>query len=494
LRSTPEAGAAGIRTTQQEDTTMTLHDSRGIAISSTHRASLEKLEQATDLTASYFVDPLATINEAIETDPTFAAGHCLRAALAVMSTERGAMPMLEESVTAIESLGAKANERERRHAAAARAWLAGDFHRSMQGYGEIVVTWPRDLLALQTAHVGDFLLGQSTMLRDRVAQVLPHWNATVPGYGYVLGMHAFGLEETALYARAEETGRHALDLNPHDPWAVHAVAHVMEMQGRVGEGMGWLESRIDDWAPDNALAYHNWWHLALYHLDLGDQQRALELYDTRIRPANTSVAMEMVDASAMLWRLMLRGVDVSARWDALADAWQPLAREGFYSFNDVHAVMALVGAGRWSQVDGVLKSLDAATAGSGANASMAREVGLPVARAVAAFGHGRYDVVIDELLPVRAHAHRFGGSHAQRDFVHLTLLEAALRGGRAALARALAAERVGVKPSSPFNWRLTARALATAGLGAESRRAIDSATEAEAAQRSSIVRMARAAA
>jgi tetratricopeptide (TPR) repeat protein len=472
---------------------MTLHDSRGIAISSTSRSSLEKLEQAMDLTASFFVDPLATINGALEADPTFAAGHCLRAALAVMSTERGAMPMLEESVTAIESLGAQANERERLHAAAARAWLAGDFYRSNRLYGDIVVQYPRDLLALQTAHTSDFLLGQSTILRDRVAQVLPQWNATVPGYGYVLGMHAFGLEETALYARAEETGRHALDLNPRDPWAVHAVAHVMEMQGRVGEGIGWLDSRVGDWAPDNALAYHNWWHLALFHLDLGDQQRALELYDTRIRPADTSVAMEMVDASAMLWRLMLRGVDVGARWEALADAWLPLANEGFYAFNDAHAVMALVGAGRWSQVAGVLKSLDEAAAGSGANASMSREVGLPVARALAAFGRGRYDVAIDELLAVRAHAHRFGGSHAQRDIVHLTLLEAALRGGRASLARALASERVGVKPSSPFNWRLAARALAAAGLGGESRQAIDSASEADAAQRSSIVPTARAA-
>jgi tetratricopeptide (TPR) repeat protein len=469
---------------------MTLHDSRGIAVSSTNRASLEKLERATELTASYFVDPLATINEALEADPTFAAGHCLRAALAVMSSERGAMPMLEESVVAIEALGAEANERERLHAAAARAWLAGDFHRSVRLYGDIVVDYPHDLVALQTAHVGDFLLGQSSLLRDRIAQVLPCWSTAVPGYGYVLGMHAFGLEETALYARAEETGRHALDLNPRDPWAVHAVTHVMEMQGRVGEGIRWLESRVGDWATDNAFSYHNWWHLALYHLDLGDHGRALELYDTRIRPANTSVAMEMVDASALLWRLMLRGVDVGSRWNALADAWQPLAREGFYAFNDVHATMALVGAGRWPQVAGVLKSLDEAAAGATSNSMMSREVGLPVARAFAAFGRGRYDVVIDELLAARANAQRFGGSHAQRDIVHLTLLEAALRGGRAPLARALAAERIGVKPSSPFNWRLTARAFAAAGLGAESRRALDSAAVSEAAQRSTLARAA----
>lgn len=461
---------------------MKLHDCRGIETSSTNRASLEALERATDLTASYFVDPLATIDAALAQDPGFAAGHCLRAALAVISTERGALPMLAESIAAIDALGDRATDRERMHAVAARAWLEGDFTRSLRLYGDIVVAYPRDLVALQTAHVADFLLGQSTLLRDRIAQVLGHWGSDVPGYGYVLGMHAFGLEETALYARAEETGRRALDLNPRDPWAVHAVAHVMEMQGRIGEGIDWLSSRVDDWAPDNALAYHNWWHLALYHLDLEEIPRALELYDSKIRPVQTPVAMEMVDASALLWRLTLRGVDVGARWMPLADAWQPLARDGFYAFNDAHAVMALVGAGRWAEVDAVLDSLAEAARGTGTNAMMSREVGLPVATALAAFGRGHYDVVIDELLPVRAHANRFGGSHAQRDFVHLTLVESALRAGRAPLARALAAERIGVKRSSPFNWQLMARALSTAGIRDEEQRAIEAAAQAASTQ------------
>ena len=463
---------------------MKLHDHRGIAISSTNPASLERLERATELTASYFVDPLAAINDALQADPSFAAGHCLRAALAVMSSERGALPMLEESVAAIESLGRRANDRERMHAAAARAWFNGDFKRSLRLYGDIVVTYPRDLLALQTAHVGDFLLGQSVLLRDRVAQVLPHWSNDVPGHGYVLGMHAFGLEETGLYARAEETGRRALDLNPRDPWAVHAVAHVMEMQGRLGDGIDWLSTRTSDWAVDNAFSYHNWWHLALYHLDLGDDQRALELYDTKIRPVQSSVAMEMVDGSALLWRLMLRGVDVGSRWQPLADAWKPLAQDGFYAFNDVHAVMALVGAGRWIEVDATVETLSRAAAGSGTNALMSREVGLPIARALAAFGRGDYGATIDELLPARAHAHLFGGSHAQRDIVQLTLVEAALRAGRAPLARALAAERTGVKRSSPFNWQLTARALAAAGLHEDSRRALETAASTTSAQQS----------
>jgi tetratricopeptide (TPR) repeat protein len=462
---------------------MQLKDRRGLEVSSRNPDSLERFEQAMDLTVSYFVDPLAIINSALTQDPAFAMGHCLRAALGVMSSERGALPMVRDSVEAVEAQGSRANDRERAHAASARRWLEGDFAGAISSYGGIVVDYPRDLLALQVAHVGDFFLGQSSMLRDRVAQVLPQWSSTVPGYGYVLGMHAFGLEETGLYDRAEDTGRKALDANRRDPWAVHAVAHVMEMQGRIRDGMDFLSTRAPDWSVDNAFAYHNWWHLALHHLELADHDRVLELFDTRIRPAETSVALEMIDASALLWRLNLRGVDVGSRWQSLAAAWQPIAGEHFYAFNDVHAVMALVGAGDWARVDGVIKSLEQAAAEPGTNGMMSREVGLPLARALAAFGRQDYSAAVDLLLPIRANAHRFGGSHAQRDLLQLTMLEAALRAGRNSLARALTAERTEFKRTSPFNWRLAARALKAQGLEDEARQALANADIKAAVQR-----------
>jgi tetratricopeptide (TPR) repeat protein len=464
---------------------MKLKDRRGLEISSRKPDAVDRYEEALDLTASYFLDPLAAVNGAIELEPDFAMAHCLRAALGVMSTERGALPMVRESIEAVEALGQRATERERAHAAAARRWMEGDLAGGIRGYGEIMVDHPRDLLAVQVAHVGDFFLGQSTMLRDRIAQVLPHWNANVPGYGYVLGMHAFGLEETGLYDRAEDTGRKALDLNRRDPWAVHAVAHVMEMQGRIRDGIEFLSSRIPDWSVNNGLAYHNWWHLALYHLDLEEHDRALELYDTRIRPAESSVALEMLDASALLWRLALRGVDVGTRWKSLAASWRPVAEDRFYAFNDAHAVMAFVGAGDWSRVDSTIASLERAAQESGTNGMMSRDVALPLAQALAAFGRQDYARAIDLLTPIRAHANRFGGSHAQRDVLQLTLLESALRGGRASLARALASERTELKRTSPFNWRLMARALKAQGLDDDARQALTSAEIKAAVQRAS---------
>jgi hypothetical protein len=276
-------------------------------------------------------------------------------------------------------------------------------------------------------------------------------------------MYAFGLEEMNDYRRAEDTGCRALDCEARDPWAVHAVAHVMEMEGRVADGIAFLMLRRKDWAPDNMFAFHNWWHLGLYHLDLGQTGRVLELYDTAIRPKPSGVALEMVDASAMLWRLYLRDVDTGPRWKELADSWAPSVEDAYYAFNDAHAIMAYVGDGRMGEADRVIAALERRAKGSGTNAMMTREVGLPLARGIKAFGEGRFAETVERLLPLRPIAHRFGGSHAQRDAIALTLVEAAIRDGQAKLARALAAERTALKPSSPLNWQLAARALVAAG-------------------------------
>ncbi|HYE49642.1 MAG TPA: tetratricopeptide repeat protein [Azospirillaceae bacterium] len=435
-------------------------DIRGVPLSGGNDAALARLERAGELLAGFYADPLAEIDAAIAEDPSMVMAHALRAGLFVISSDRACEPELLASLAAAESLAERANDRERGHIAAARAWADGDLARAGDLYGRVLLDHPRDLLALQLAHQCDFFTGRSSMLRDRVAQVLPCWDASTPGYGYVLGMHAFGLEETALYARAEETGRRAVELNPRDPWAIHAVAHVMEMEGRTADGIRWLTGREADWATENMFSFHNWWHLALYHMDMEDHARVLALYDTAIRPGSNSVPLEMVDASALLWRLRLRGVEAGERWRRLADDWSPAADQAYYAFNDVHALIAFLGAGRDADAGRVLAALERAAEGAGDNAMMSREVGLPVARALLDFEAGRFASAAERLLAVRERAHRFGGSHAQRDLIQQTLLEAAIRSGQGGLARALAAERLDLKPASPWNRQAVRRAAA----------------------------------
>ncbi len=442
---------------------MALKDARGVAVSSDNRASVDRFDQAVELFLGFFNDPLATIDAALEEDPEFIMGHCFRAGMMVTSSEKGAEAEIAKHVAAVEALAADANERERGHIAAARAWLEGDFERAMTLYGKVVAAYPHDICALQFAHLGDFLLGHSWMLRDRPASVLPQWDEDMPGYGYLHGMHAFGLEETGLYRRAEDSGRRAVELNPRDTWAIHAVAHVMEMEGRLDGGIDWFTSRISDWAPDNAFAFHNFWHLSLYHLDLGQSDHVLEIYDGHVRPEPSEVALEMVDAAALLWRLRLMDIDVGDRWQELADSYEPMIEDAYYVFNDFHAMMAFVGAGRPEAARQLLEVVERRAAGGGTNGMMTLEVGLPACRAIHAFGEGDYATTVELLRPLPPKAMRFGGSHAQRDVIHRTAVEAALRAGQGQTARALAAERIDLKPSSPFNWSLTARALGLAG-------------------------------
>jgi tetratricopeptide (TPR) repeat protein len=374
------------------------------------------------------------------------------------SSEQGCEAGIAAALAAAERHVGHALARERMHLNAARAWLERDFAGAAKLYGDICAEYPRDFLALQIAHLMDFLLGQASMLRDRPAQALRAWGASDPLRGLLLGMHAFGLEECGAYEDAESIGRRAVELNPADIWAVHAVTHVYEMRGQTRAGIEFIKTTAPAWSQHNFLAFHNWWHLALFHLDEGDINAALALYDTRIRPESTCVAGEMVDASALLWRLRLRGVDAGDRWSELARSWEKLGDAVYYAFNDAHALMAFLATGNQRQAKRLVDGMDAAARRKDTNAMMSREVGAFVARALAAFDGQDFEIAIDELQRVRAFAHRYGGSHAQRDLLQLTVTEAALRAGRPSLARALIAERLALKPQSRFNLQLLERA------------------------------------
>lgn len=440
---------------------MTRYDKRGNPVSYGSQQAIDALDQACDLLHAYQADPLAAVDGIIADHPDFAMAHAFRAGLLATATDKAFEPELTRSVQAADALASKANERERMHIAAARAWLDGDWERAAELWGRASICHPRDLLAIQLAHVSDFFLGYSHMLRDRIARVLPHWNLGVPGYGFVEGMYAFGLEEAGDYGQAEERGLKAVALNRQDGWAVHAVAHVMEMHGRAGEGAAFLEAGADDWAPNSMFAFHLWWHKALFHIDADDAVSALKLFDEKISAAGFGQALELLDGSSLLWRLSLLGHDVADRWNDLADKWQQRIDDAYYAFNDVHAMLAFVGAGDSRAQIRQLETVKRAAAGTGTNAMMSREIGVPACEGLAAFGRGDFARAIEWLLPLRARSNRFGGSHAQRDMFSWTLTEAAIRLGDRALADAFVAERLSWKPQSPLNraWAMRADSL-----------------------------------
>jgi tetratricopeptide (TPR) repeat protein len=427
---------------------MVVKDHRGAPLTGADTRALELYETAICQFNCYVGDPIATIDGAIAESPDFAMAVALKAYLLLSGMERMPTTQAADLLAKLRSL--KLNDRERRHAAAIACLIDGAFNRASERLEDILIDDPHDIVALQMGHLLDFFRGDSRNLRDRVARVLLEWDSHMPGYHTLLGMHAFGLEETGDYARAEDSARRAIALNKRDGWAYHAVAHVMEMVGRYEDGAAFMRDNESGWAAESFFQVHNWWHLALFRLEADQNAEVLKLYDGPIRGGQSSMVLDMVDASALLWRLKLRNVDLGDRWNAIADRWQPLIEDKLYAFNDVHAVMALLGAGRIGEAERAVAILTETARKQSDNALMSRDVGLPLARALLAFEHGKYAATIDLLRPLRNIAQRFGGSHAQRDLIDLTVIEAARRAGETSLVRALANERLALKPKSPL--------------------------------------------
>ncbi|MBL8515480.1 MAG: tetratricopeptide repeat protein [Betaproteobacteria bacterium] len=430
-----------------------IRDHRELPVTGATPDTLARYETALAAFNCYHGDPVARVDEALTAAPQFVMAHALKAALYLSGTEQPAAEAAADFIAHARTL--PANDRERALLDALDQIAHGEFTLAAERFDSLLADHPRDLLALQIAHLYDFNRGDTTRLRERPAAVLKRFSRDLPGHHAVLGMHAFGLEESGDYNAALDQGHAALAANRKDAWAHHAVAHVFEMRGEIDAGIAWMRDREPDWSPDNLMAVHNWWHLTLYHLDRGDTSDALRLYDTRVRPGDSKVVLELIDATAMLWRMHLRGIDVGDRWQPLADAWSAHEADDFYAFNTWHAALTQIAAGREDAAHRLVARMEyLVRAGAGSNGTggprdtlrMAMNVTLPLLRGVTAFVRGEYSQAAETLARARPGARQFGGSHAQRDLITLTLMEALRRAGSFAGLRALAAERLAAKP------------------------------------------------
>jgi hypothetical protein len=463
-------------------------DGRGLDLTGSAEA-VAAYDRALDHLVRFQAEVVDVAAEAAAADPGCLMARVLRAYLALMSTEEGAVADAREALRAADDGDAPLLPRERAHLAAARRWIAGDMAGAGALLGEISVQYPRDLLALAVGHQLDFFTGDAVNLRDRIGRALGGWHDDDPQAGFVHGMHAFGLEECNLYGLSAEAGQRAVEMNPDDVWGIHAVVHTHEMQGQIPEGIRFLREREAQWQTGNFMNVHNSWHYALYLLQGSDVPGALAVYDRFLHHAGSEdVALELLDATALLWRLHLEGISVDGRWPPLAQAWARLLAPGFYPFNDMHAIMAFVGAGDLARAEEVVSELERVVAeGDQATTGwqMTSSVGLPVCRSLLHFGRGSYQLVLDELLPIRTRVHEFGGSHAQRDAVERTLLEAAMRASRTDLANALVSERLALREGNTYAWSQRARLLTAAadqqGAAAAAARASDLASRIRAA-------------
>jgi tetratricopeptide (TPR) repeat protein len=347
-------------------------DTRGLPVST---SSAEAAAAFDHLVAGYLtfrVDTPDRLNAMLEADPDFALAHCMQGYFAMLAFKQGVIPVAVQAARTADSLAAGSTARERSHIAALSAWAEGELDRAIALWESILRTLPHDVVAFRLAHFVNFWLGRPQDMVASVERVIPAWSEDIPGYASILACRCFAQEEIGNYLAAEPSGRRAIELDPGDLWAAHAVAHVLEMQGRRSEGIQWLTMLAPNWEGSHNLQHHLWWHCALFKLEHGDHAAVLELYDTRFRNldapltvASPDVYIDVQNAASMLFRLQRLGVDVGNRWEELADKAEARIGDCVSAFTLPHWLMALTATGRTAAAQRMIEAMRAFANGRG---------------------------------------------------------------------------------------------------------------------------------
>jgi tetratricopeptide (TPR) repeat protein len=431
-------------------------DARGNVTSAASSDTIARLDAATDAylgSRACTADKIATL---VAADPDCTLAHCLDGYVGMLSSrhegrEHAAVAL--QRARGLAARGGHVTPREAGHLRALAAWQHGDMRGAADAWDELLRDHPRDLLAVKVSQFVLSYLGESEGMLASVSRVLPSWSAEVPGYGFLLGCHAYALEETGDYACAESTGRRAVELNPSDIWAAHAVAHVAEMEGRPHDGLAWIGDVATHWRECGGFANHLRWHQALLLLDMERYAEALDLYDREVRRDRTDEYLDVTNAVSLLWRLEQAGMNVGDRWVELAACARNRGEDHALVFVDLHYMMALAAAGDPAGTDRFLDSCERFARGDSTEAVVMREVGIPAARAVRAHRDGAYAEVVRLLFPLRQQIRRIGASHAQRDLFDQLLIDAACRAPSMRIAAQLLAERTARRPRNMWGWR-----------------------------------------
>jgi tetratricopeptide (TPR) repeat protein len=315
---------------------------------------------------------------------------------------------------------------------------------------------PEDFLCAKIAHALRFMLGDRDAMLRLTGDLVKRAPESGAGYGFLLGCHAFGLEEAGAYAEAEAAGKRAVRIEPADSWGLHAVSHVFEMTGRVDEGCEWLNASRPVWSRCNNFAYHMAWHLALLHLENRDHEKVLALYDEEIRPVQTDDFRDMSNAVSLLWRLEQEGADVGDRWPALYDIARRRLADTTYIFASLHYLLALIASGDMNAAEELVDALRRRKADTCDQGRVARYIGLPVARALIQMP-GQCARAGPCLTEMARRLPALGGSHAQRDVFLRSLMAVAVRSQDYPSLRAIDEIRGELRHEDHFHRAITAR-------------------------------------
>ncbi len=429
-----------------------IRDAQGLALAGATAEAADHFDRGVRAYALSYGDAASSFEAARRAAPGCAMAHLGKAY--VLGLANDAILVKQARSLLAEANGLELGARERVHAAALAHAVEGRRGPAVDILDRHLMEHPHDLLAHFAALILDAFQGRFHCVRDRAARALPRWSRDQAGYGVLLSLYGFGLEEAGNYEKSESVSRQAAELEPYGYWAHHAVSHVMEMTGRPQDGLAWMDAREAFWSgPQNTSRVHIWWHKALFHMELGDHAAALAIYDGPIQETQRPVGISLTNATALLWRLETLGIDAGDRWNTLADLWRGHADGRLCLFADIHAAMTAIRAGDGAERDKLVAAMQETARMSGEVGLAYRDVGLPIVAGLQAFHEREYGAASEHLLAARRDLWRIGGSHAQRDLIDWTLAEAAIRAGRKSTALALAHERLALRPASAPNRR-----------------------------------------
>ncbi len=338
-----------------------------------------------------------------------------------------------------------ASERERRFLRAVQAWADNDIARAIGLLDEQVQAHPRDLAALKLGQYLLFNLGDSPGML-RLALAARHAAADVP---YLHGMTAFAYEQCHLLPEAERAARHAIGMLAKEPWAQHALAHVMVSEGRIDEGRAFMQEASGTWVGLNSfMETHNWWHLALFMIEQDEHAAALDLYDRHVWGVCKPYSQDQIGAVSLLARLELAGAEVGDRWADVSVYLAARTHDQVQPFLDLQYLYGLARAGR-SEADELLRQIEAFAPRAPALTRTAwQRVAVPAARGLLAHARGEHARAVAELGAALPRLLEIGGSHAQRDLFEQIYIDALVKAGRLVGAHNVLQPRARSNPQS----------------------------------------------
>lgn len=392
----------------------------GLPLSSEVTSTASALDEAIESYLATRADTPRIIRQILVDDPDNLMARCLMGYLTKLAGDRvnGQRAAKLQRALASHVEGGAGSAWERSHVTALGMWVDEDLDALLHHFETMLNAYPHDALSLRMLHYLYFYHGDSRQMRDSVGARLDAY-AGHRLEGYIEGMYAFGLEEAGDYVEAERFGRRAVERNPMDLWATHAVAHVMQMQGRVDEGIRWLQDMRPQWADGNNFRFHLCWHESLFHLAAGDLEQVLIIYDEDIAPAvQDDFYLDLCNASSLLLRLEAAGCEVGERWQPLTEIAEQHVQDAELVFASLHYLMPLLKT-RSAAADVLMATLHRWASTDTDQGHVVRDVALDVAAFLGALNNGERARAAALQRNFRADLHRIGGSHAQRELFDL---------------------------------------------------------------------------